>query len=328
MVTGVSEIGLQSGERSAVPPVAAPLPSRLDISSTTSSSQVTEWLEEREDQHSTRSVYCSFDGYRKEVRMRCKGRTCSVCRQREFMRLREQYAPVMGKVRWPNWVTIAPQNVKRLTRAYVQSFHAAVGRVLDRKRWRGAIVGGILFAECTNIGNGWHPHLHGMMDAQWVDRRALAREIAQEMGCRVFVDARRFDTPENCLDYLLGYVKKAPDIYRIDGLPKKLAVGRRRYVGYIEAWERKREYDEAYKGLRMVKPFGSLYGVPRPEKPKLQCPCCGGTEWITEWGLENMIEAGEEVVSVEPVASCARAAPPELSRQVMMWPIEVSERGE
>jgi len=146
------------------------------------------------------------------------------------MRLKDQYGDLMAGVLWPNFVTISPENVERLTRADVKRFHKVVKKVLRRKRWKEAIPGGLLFAECTNIGNGWYPHLHGLMDARWIEGDALAKEIAKELGLRVFVKPARKDA-HWVLNYCLGYLKKAPDIYRVDGLPKKESRGRMRYCG-------------------------------------------------------------------------------------------------
>ena len=53
------------------------------------------------------------------------------------------------------------------------------------------------------------------------------------------------------------------------------------------------------KGIRSVQPFGTLYGKKKPVKPVLTCGACGGTEWISEWGLQSMIDAGE-VMEVPP----------------------------
>jgi hypothetical protein len=34
--------------------------------------------------------------------------------------------------------------------------------------WKSRTQGGVASVEVTNIGNGWHPHLHAVIDCQWL----------------------------------------------------------------------------------------------------------------------------------------------------------------
>lgn len=96
--------------------------------------------------------------------------------------------------------------------------------------------------------------------------------------------------PVTVLGYTLKYIGKAPDIYRVDG-----GQGPKRYCGPAERWRREEAYNEALKGIRMVQPFGTMYGKLKAEKPVLTCEVCGGVEWISEWGLQRMLEHAVDV---------------------------------
>ncbi len=256
-------------------------PSKLE-DSTTSERQVDFILQQRREDHGLRSLFCAWDGHEKAVCLRCKGRTCGVCRSREFLRLKNRYTGALAGVLWPNFVTIAPENVQALTRSCVLALHRAVKKVLKRKKWKEAIAGGILFGECTNIGNGWHPHVHGLMDARWINAGTLAADITAVLGRSVFVKCLRKDV-HWVLTYCLSYVKKTPKIFRIDGLPGNAPVMAHRYCSPAEVHARKSEYDAAYRGLRTVIPFGNLYNLPRVPVKKLVCPACGGAEWVVDF---------------------------------------------
>lgn len=276
--------GAESGESRTFPPG----PSSLD-KTPISERLIIEWLGERKEDHQERSLYCAHDGFKKVVPIRCKGRTCGECRIREFYRLAEQYKESLKRVTWPNFLTIAPKNVFNLTQDYLRLFHAATKKVLRRKHWQEAITGALFFAETTNIGNGWHPHFHGLVDARWIDAGRLEREISEVLGWPVKVKCKRWDSGVSVVRYCLGYLKKSPDIYRCDGLAKKQSLGKRKYVSLEEASSRKRVFDEAHKGLRTVFAMGNMYGVPKPEKKPLQCPECGGCRWLTDLAINNMI---------------------------------------
>jgi len=283
---GLTDEELEGPPEGECPPVP-PAPSILD-KTPTSERQIAECLSERKEDHSERSLYCAHDGFKKVVPIRCKGRTCAECRSREFFRLGEQYRQALKSVQWPNFLTIAPKNVENLTQDYLRLFHAAVKKVLRRKYWRESIRGGVVFSETTNIGNGWHPHMHGLVDASWIDPVALANELTEVLGRSVKVHVKRWRSGEDVIRYCLGYLKKAPDIYRCDGFAKKQAVGRKKYIPVSQMYQRKEVFDKAHKGLRTVFAFGILYGVPRPEKKPLECPECGGCRWITDIAIDNM----------------------------------------
>lgn len=278
-----------------------------------------ESAEQHLEEGRTTTLYCRNSGHKRVLPKRCKGRTCPVCRERDFARLCVQYRGVLQNVKHPKFITISPKNVVNLTQRYVRWFHCAVKKLLRRRRWREVIHGGVLFAECTNIGNGWHPHLHGLVDAWFVDKAEFAREVTKELGVPCFVDVQQWDKPENILKYCLGYLKKAPDIYRSDGYAKKqLKLGHaKRFVASWKAvTDRKRKFDSAYKGVRTVIPFGKLYGVPRPQKKPLQCEC-GCNEWLSEFGLRAMMmdEEGVEITSSRKGGGAFRSPPLPVGRK-------------
>jgi hypothetical protein len=47
-----------------------------------------------------------------------------------------------------------------------------------------------------------------------------------------------------------------------------------------EKAERREAYREVVKGVRLVQPFGSLYGDLVLSLPEMICPECGGHKWF------------------------------------------------
>jgi hypothetical protein len=189
----------------------------------------------------------------------------------------------------------------------------AIKVCLRRKYWRDSIHGGLLFHECTNIGNGWHPHVHALVDARWIEAARLEKEISELLGWPVGIDPKRCNNALGGLRYCLGYVKKSPDIYRVDGMKfnKLRKLGKSaQYAEFGECAKRKEQYDKAYKGVRTVVPFGNMYGIEKAEKKPLACSECGCCTWISEYGVRNMIEYGVEYSPRErKVRQSERAGP-------------------
>jgi hypothetical protein len=71
-------------------------------------------------------------------------------------------------MRWPLFVTLTMKNVDDLSSGGVRQLRRAFGKLRHRKLWLQRVRGGVATIEVTNIGNGWHPHLHAVVDCQWL----------------------------------------------------------------------------------------------------------------------------------------------------------------
>lgn len=60
------------------------------------------------------------------------------------------------------------KNVEDLNLGAVRQLRRAFGKLRHRKFWKGKVKGGVAAIEVTNTGNGWHPHLHAVIDCRWL----------------------------------------------------------------------------------------------------------------------------------------------------------------
>jgi hypothetical protein len=69
-------------------------------------------------------------------------------------------------MKWPLFVTLTmpntsdPEGVRHLRQAF--------GKLRHRKLWTSRTTGGVASIEVTNTGQGWHPHLHAVIDCEWL----------------------------------------------------------------------------------------------------------------------------------------------------------------
>lgn len=65
-------------------------------------------------------------------------------------------------------MTLTMRNVSDLSHDAVRHLRRAFGKLRNRKLWRAHVLAGVASIEVTNIGNGWHPHLHAVLDCRWL----------------------------------------------------------------------------------------------------------------------------------------------------------------
>jgi hypothetical protein len=123
------------------------------------------------------------------------------------------------------------------------------------------IRGGLYAIEVTNIGNGWHVHVHILADAAYISHDALVAAWLAITGDSFIVDIREARSADEALCYVLKYVGKPPKAS--GGYPVEDFV---------------RIFNEVMKGVRLIHTFGSLYSY-RPSRLSRPCPNCGKAEW-------------------------------------------------
>lgn len=60
------------------------------------------------------------------------------------------------------------RNVSAITCGDIRKLRRAFGKLRHRKLWKSRTRGGVAAVEITNEGNGWHPHLHAVIDCAWL----------------------------------------------------------------------------------------------------------------------------------------------------------------
>lgn len=113
-------------------------------------------------------LICDCCGARKEVLQRCKRKWCPCCAKQLAAQRASELEYIVERMLAPKFVTLTMKNVFDLNSGAVRKLRRAFGKLRHRKLWKWSVRGGIANVEITNIGNGWHPHLHAVVDAVWV----------------------------------------------------------------------------------------------------------------------------------------------------------------
>jgi hypothetical protein len=207
----------------------------------------------------------------------------------------------------PKHVVLTVHNVSDLTRGHLdelQKWFTALRRRKFARGWRG----GFYSIECTNEGNGWHLHIHALIDAKWIDGGELALQwhsITRGLGRIVKVkDCRK-------ADYLAEVTK-----YAVKG-------------SQLAAWspEQVATFIRAFDGKRTFGVFGSLYGARtefaefiatmKAARPKCDCGSCCATYYSEADWIVKELQSG---------SACSTSHAPPASKQLPLnltlnvWP--------
>src|SRR5688572_13593911 len=114
------------------------------------------------------SLTCTSCGEQHEAEKRCSKKWCPVCVRKIATKRSLKFKADVAAMRWPLFVTLTMKNVDDLSFDAVRKLRRAFGKLRQRKIWKKRVTGGAASIEVTNIGNGWHPHLHAIIDCEWL----------------------------------------------------------------------------------------------------------------------------------------------------------------
>lgn len=102
------------------------------------------------------------------VKQRCKRKWCPSCSRALAAQRSAELGFIVERFRRPLFVTLTMKNVEDLSSGGVRHLRRSFGKLRHRKFWKKTVAAGIATVEVTNIGNGWHPHLHCVLDCRWL----------------------------------------------------------------------------------------------------------------------------------------------------------------
>jgi len=109
---------------------------------------------------------CTHCGGVHTTETRCRARWCPVCQPLVSAERVRRWGGAIQKLQWPLFVTLTiPNSEDPEALRFLKKKWASFRR---RKIIADKVKGGVATFEVTNKGNGWHPHLHAVMDCRWL----------------------------------------------------------------------------------------------------------------------------------------------------------------
>lgn len=192
----------------------------------------------------------------------CRQRMCPTCQHRRGRSLTLRIAAAAAVMNAPRFITLTVRSCTDSLKHQLDRLYAWFRDLRRRDFWKAHVTGGVAVAEVTyNSQTGeWHPHLHIIVDGQFLPQAALANEWSDVNGGSPIVDIRAVYDRRNAAQYIAGYVAKP---HAVAGWPPAAI----------------NEFAYALHGRRMLIAFGTSHRIKVPEdecetRPEIVEPLC------------------------------------------------------
>lgn len=214
---------------------------------------------------------------------RCDRKWCPVCARALAARRVARYEKAALMMASPMHVTLTRANLGAIHRDDVLALKKCAKKFRDLQFYRDSVRGGVQSVELTNTGKGWHPHLHQLIDCEWLadgvraPARCHSRARKKEL-CRLAAES-----VQKAWSKCIGQLMSSIAIRRCDGATAIREVLKYAVKGsdLIDSPDRIGDAIRAISGQRLSTPFGSLYalreGLRETKRPPWACPQCSTT---------------------------------------------------
>lgn len=242
-------------------------------------------------------LVCTCCGDFRESEVHCMARYCPACQPLVVAERVARWKPSLDLIRWPLFITLTIPNSEDPERLrFLKKRWSAFRR---RKLIRTRIRGGLASFEITNIGNGWHPHLHALADCRWLSlytpepdyrdseavkdekcqaaREELSTLWADQIGeeTAIVLATRAFG--DRVILEICKYAAKGSDLLEC---PTPIAPMLR-----------------VLKATRTLAGWGSCFPLPSPDEdpgPKIGCETCGALKSFLPSAVVSYLTKGTD----------------------------------
>jgi len=145
----------------------------------------------------------------------CRLRWCPLCAEAKANLIRSNVSEWMKTVKRPKLLTLTVQHTNEPLGVQIERLYKQFRLFRQHKTLKKAIRGGVWFFQLTYRPKScqWHPHLHCVLDANYISKRLLSLEWLATTGNSFVIDIRAIKHPE----------KVAFDVARYTSRPCRLA---------------------------------------------------------------------------------------------------------
>ena len=227
---------------------------------------------------------CTCCGREKTVLTRCDLKWCPSCQHALATRTVERYSKIIEEMEWPLFVTFTVKNFDPTDTKFlfVRKVRSAFTRFRRLRWWKRAVKGGVASIEVTNRGNGWHPHIHALIDCRWLavtvpSPRVGGQVSIKEAGKKACSEVAQ--QWEMCVDRKASVKVRRVFEDRAEGIKGAVRECLKYSVKGSDLCEVKTAIGPLIRQLastRLVVSWGSLYRHSAVKRKKISLPCeCG-----------------------------------------------------
>lgn len=245
---------------------------------------------------------CTCCGEARTVETGCRKRWCPVCARKLAAQKCDRYALALQRLEWPLFVTLtvrssgyAAQSVREVITAF---------KAFRRRAWwrKCNIRGGIYGVEITHGAHGWHPHLHLLLDCEWmaIDTAKIKRGMTPEEKRRLCQSAQR-ELAREWAEHVgqetaIIWVKRAKK-----GTEREVVKYTVNPEDLIEMGDKAAEAIRCMGGVRATQCWGTLYGLVAESKrleneahKPAKCATCNKSSWMPSAVVSHLMGAASK----------------------------------
>lgn len=197
----------------------------------------------------------------------CRSRWCLPCAKARATTIGINVEAWIRTVRAPKLLTLTLQHQDTPLAAQLKHLTVYFARLRKKPLFAKAWRGGLWFIQVTRNDDScqWHPHLHVILDGDYVPQRSIAAAWQNVTTTSRIVDIRKIRTPEYASRYVSRYVSRPMPL-------KDLPVNERTELFF------------AFAGKRLVGTFGTAKGARLLDKPSFDSSrwkTVGTWFWVT-----------------------------------------------
>lgn len=237
----------------------------------------------------TFGLTCMSCGEVHDCERRCSKKWCPMCVRKLATKRAEKFRAAVAAMKWPLFVTLTMKNVEDLSFDAVRKLRRAFGKLRQRKLWKAHVLGGAASIEVTNIGNGWHPHLHAILDCEWLawktpkpkasDSRDRKKKLCEKAGAEL----------ERVWSKCLGQPQSSVFVKRTCGEDVVQEVMKYSVKGsdLVDSPDDIAPLIRCLEATRLVTTFGTLFGkkllrAEEADRPPIMCKCGASGMFLPE----------------------------------------------
>lgn len=216
----------------------------------------------RDCQETSRQCICTCCGHVFYIEDRCRQRTCPLCSYSSSIKRAEWIKRMLHGMKFPKLLTLTIRRTKDDPRDVIDRLRGLFNELREDACFA-KVKGGCYQIELKWRGDGWHVHMHVMMDCPFMPRQLIYSAWRRITGQDVVNIDIKAATTDAEIAYVAKYAAKSAD-YEGD-------------IPQVVAWWK------ATKGKRLFAGFGEWYHKEPPEaeddensfEPHFLCPSCG-----------------------------------------------------
>lgn len=166
----------------------------------------------------------------------CGLRWCPLCAKARAGRITNEVSGWFDHVRKPVLLTLTLKHTSAPLKHQVHFLYKDFKKLRNRKLFRKKSFGGIWFFHIkrSKADGFWHPHLHCLMDSDWIDKRELSGLWSKITGGSHVVHLKTVENPHNSVGHAARYSAEPCDVSTMsksDGLEVFHAMHGKRLCG-------------------------------------------------------------------------------------------------